>query len=175
MPLPMINAFMSGDLSGVWALGSSFASRGRAAVVDEVLLAGRELSTAAVLFHSALAARQGLNASDTKALDLAARLGPMTAGELARHLALKPASVTALVGRLEEKGALRKAPHPEDGRKVVLHFNEEFAARNMHYFAELVGSLRELCERYADEELEVVVSFMRQAARRQGEATRHLG
>ncbi|MFJ1748136.1 MarR family transcriptional regulator [Streptomyces sp. NPDC088116] len=147
---------------------------GREELVAEVLLAGRELSTAAVLFHSALAARQGLSATDTKALDLVARLGPLTAGDLARHLALKPASVTALIGRLEDKDALRKAPHPEDGRKVVLHFNQEFAARNMHYFTELVGSVRELCERYTDEELAAIASFTKEAARRQAEATQRL-
>ncbi|MCX4834705.1 MarR family transcriptional regulator [Streptomyces sp. NBC_01016] len=147
---------------------------GREELVDEVLLAGRELSTAAVLFHTALASRQGLSATDTKALDLVARLGPMTAGDLARHLALKPASVTALIGRLEDKDALRKAPDPGDGRKVVLHFNEEFAARNLHYFADLVGSLRELCEHYTDEQLATIASFTREAARRQAEATQRL-
>nr|WP_275410142.1 MarR family transcriptional regulator [Streptomyces sp. SID14478] len=137
-------------------------------------MAGRELSTAAVLFHTALADRQGLNASDIKALDLVARLGPMTAGDLARHLALRPASVTALVGRLEDKGALSKTPHPQDGRKVVLRFNQEFAARNMHYFADLVSSLRELCTQYSDEQLEVIASFTKEAARRQAEATQRL-
>lgn len=74
--------------------------------------------------------------------------------------------MTALVGRLEGEGALRKAPHPEDGRKVVLHFNQEFAASNMHYFDDLVGSLRELCEQYTNDQLEVVASFMKEAARR---------
>lgn len=82
--------------------------------------------------------------------------------------------MTALVGRLEGEGALRKAPHPEDGRKVVLHFNQEFAASNMHYFDDLVGSLRELCEQYTNDQLEVVASFMKEAARRQSEATRRL-
>lgn len=147
---------------------------GREGLVEEVLLAGRELSTAAVLFHSALASRQGLSATDTKALDLVARLGPMTAGDLARHLNLKPASVTALIGRLEDKDALRKDPHPQDGRKVVLRFNEEFATRRMHYFAGLVGSLRDLCEQYTDEQLETVASFTREAARRQAEATKQM-
>ncbi|MFI5998164.1 MarR family transcriptional regulator [Streptomyces sp. NPDC051362] len=146
----------------------------REELVDAVLLAGRELSTAAVLFHTALAARQGLSASDTKALDLVARLGPMTAGDLARRLALKPASVTALVGRLEAKGALSKAPHPEDGRKVVLRFNQEFADRNLHYFADLVASLRELCEQYSDEQLASIASFTSDAARRQAQATQNL-
>jgi len=70
----------------------------------------------------------------------------MTAGEPARHLALKPATVTALISRLENKGALHRAPHPRDGRKVVLHLHQEFTARSMHDFADLVDSLRELCE-----------------------------
>ncbi|MGW6704053.1 hypothetical protein ACWGDE_04030 [Streptomyces sp. NPDC054956] len=44
----------------------------------------------------------------------------------------------------------------------------------MHYFAGLVGSLRELCEQYTDEQLETVASFTREAARRQTEATKQL-
>ncbi|MFG3252940.1 MarR family winged helix-turn-helix transcriptional regulator [Streptomyces sp. NPDC048172] len=142
--------------------------------VNEVLLAGRKLSTAAVLFHSALAAGQGLSATDTKALDLVQRLGPMTAGELARHLSLKPASVTALIGRLESKDALRKVPHPQDGRKVVLEFDEAFAARTAHLFDDLVGSLRELCEHYTDDQLDTIAQFTTEAARRQTDATRKL-
>lgn len=44
----------------------------------------------------------------------------------------------------------------------------------MHYFADLVGSLRELCEQYTDEQLAAIVSFMKEAARRQAEATQRL-
>jgi DNA-binding MarR family transcriptional regulator len=147
----------------------------REELVDEVLLAGRKLSTAAVLFHTALAARLGLNATDSKALDLIERLGPLTAGDLARHTGLTPASITALLGRLERNGAVRRMPHPEDGRKVVLEFNEEFAARSVHLFDDLVASLRELCAGYTDEQLATVAGFLEEAARRQSEATRKLG
>ncbi|MFI6515902.1 MarR family transcriptional regulator [Spirillospora sp. NPDC050679] len=146
----------------------------RAELVDEVLLAGRKLSTAAVLFHTALAARQGLSATDEKALDVLARRGPMTAGDLARHTGLTPASVTALVGRLERKEAARRVPHPEDGRKVLIEFRQDWAARAAPLFDDLVRSLRELCEGYEDDELATVAQFLSDAAWRQEEAMRRL-
>ncbi|MGI5163851.1 MarR family transcriptional regulator [Spirillospora sp. CA-253888] len=146
----------------------------RAEIVDEVLLAGRKLSTAAVLFHTALAARQGLSATDEKALDVLARRGPMTAGDLARHTGLTPASVTALIGRLERKEAARRVPHPEDGRKVLIEFRRDWAAKAAPLFDDLVRSLRELCEGYEDDELATVAQFMTDAAWRQEEAMRRL-
>ncbi|MET9295283.1 MarR family transcriptional regulator [Streptomyces sp. NPDC003077] len=147
----------------------------REELIDRVLMAGRELSTAAVLFHTALAARHGLSATETKALDLLQRLGPLTAGELARHTGLTPASVTALIGRLEDKGAARRIRHPADGRKVLVEFDERWAASVAPDFDDFVASLRELCADYTDDQLAVVAGFMREAAGRQSEATRNLG
>ncbi|MGW8375475.1 MarR family transcriptional regulator [Streptomyces sp. ODS28] len=151
------------------------ASSDREELVGRVLLAGRELSTAAVLFHGALAATQGLSATETKALDLLQRGGPLTAGELARRTGLVPASVTALIGRLEEKGAARRVPHPGDGRKVLVEFDEGFAEAVAPYFGGLVGSLRELCEDYSEEQLATVADFLTAAARRQEKETERLG
>src|SRR3712207_9587219 len=69
------------------------------------------------LFRS-VAARQGLSASEEKALDLLERAGPLTAGELARQTGLAPASVTGVVNRLERKGFARRIPNPDDRRSV---------------------------------------------------------
>lgn len=44
------------------------------AATDAVLAAGRELSTAAVMFHAILAETQGLSATETKALELLERI-----------------------------------------------------------------------------------------------------
>ena len=55
----------------------------RADLLALLQLAGRESSTAAVMFHATLAATQGLSATDTKAIDVLDRQGPLTAGELA--------------------------------------------------------------------------------------------
>ncbi|UNO42667.1 MarR family transcriptional regulator [Streptomyces sp. MST-110588] len=147
----------------------------REELVEGVLFAGRKLSTAAVLFHTALAARMGLSATEEKALDLLDRRGPMTAGDLARHTGLTPASVTALIGRLERKEAARRVAHPEDGRKVLIEFNREWAARVAPLFEDFVRSLRELCADYDDGQLATVARFMTDAAQRQEESTRRLG
>jgi DNA-binding MarR family transcriptional regulator len=75
----------------------------RAELLDELALAGRAMSAATVMFHATVAARQGLSATEEKALDLLDRFGPLTAGELAKRSGLAPASVTGLINRLEEK------------------------------------------------------------------------
>ena len=52
----------------------------RAELLEQLALAGRASSVATVMFHTAVAARQGLNATEEKALDLLERSGPLTAG-----------------------------------------------------------------------------------------------
>jgi hypothetical protein len=82
---------------------------------------GREHGDATVLFHSALAAKLGLHSTDYKALGVLDRLGPMSAGELGRHMGLAAASVTNLIDRLAARGFLRREPDPTDRRRVLLH------------------------------------------------------
>lgn len=146
----------------------------RADLVEQVLLAGRTLSTAAVLFHTALAEKQGLTASDMKALDLIARTGPLTAGQLSEQSGLAPASVTGLIGRLEAKGAARRVAHPGDGRKVLIEFDPQFARNNMPLFDDLVRLLRDQCDDYDDAQLATIAGYLSEAAARQMDATRML-
>lgn len=51
--------------------------------------------------------------------------GPTTIAELARAELVRPQSMRATVGALEERGVLRRAPHPTDGRQVVLSLTED--------------------------------------------------
>ena len=117
----------------------------RAELLEQLALAGRASSAATVMFHTAVAARQGLSASEEKALDLLERSGPLTAGELARRAGLAPASVTALVDRLERKGFARRIPNPGDGRSVLVEVDSERVyATVAPLFADWVGSLSEV-------------------------------
>jgi DNA-binding MarR family transcriptional regulator len=128
-----------------------------------------------VMFHTAVAARQGLSASEEKALDLLERSGPLTAGELARQSGLAPASVTALINRLEAKGFARRVQNPSDRRSVLVEVDpERVSATVAPLFADWVGSLQELYAGYTDEQLEVILHFLNEAARRQREATARL-
>jgi DNA-binding MarR family transcriptional regulator len=147
----------------------------RAELLEQLALAGRASSAATVMFHTAVAARQGLSASEEKALDLLERSGPLTAGELARQSGLAPASVTALINRLETKGFARRVQNPSDRRSVLVEVNAERVwATVAPLFADWVGSLQELYAGYTDEQLEVILHFLNEAARRQREATARL-
>jgi DNA-binding MarR family transcriptional regulator len=144
----------------------------RAELLQRLEMAGRASSVATVMFHTAVAARQGLSASEEKALDLLERTGPLTAGELARQAGLAPASVTGLINRLEHKGFARRIQNPDDRRSILVEVDtERLYARVAPLFADWARSLQELYAGYSDEQLEVILHFLTEAARRQQEAT----
>jgi DNA-binding MarR family transcriptional regulator len=147
----------------------------RAELLEQLAMAGRASSVATVMFHTAVAAKQGLSASEEKALDLLERSGPLTAGELARQSGLAPASVTGLINRLEQKGFARRIQNPSDRRSILVEVDvERMYARVAPLFANWVRSLEELYAGYSDEQLEVILHFLTEAARRQQEATTRL-
>ncbi|WP_067817583.1 MarR family winged helix-turn-helix transcriptional regulator [Actinomadura kijaniata] len=146
----------------------------REELIARLMTAGRELSAAAVMFHTALAARQGLTATEEKALDLLERFGPLTARQLAAHAGLAPASVTGLVDRLERKGFARRTPNPADKRSVLVEGVPDRMADLAPLFDHYVASLNELVTRYSDTELAAIVDFLTEAAARQRDATRLL-
>ena len=147
----------------------------RAELLEQLAMAGRASSVATVMFHTAVAAKQGLSASEEKALDLLERSGPLTAGELARQSGLAPASVTGLINRLEQKGFARRIQNPSDRRSILVEVDvERMYARVAPLFANWVRSLEELYAGYSDDQLEVILHFLTEAARRQQEATTRL-
>ena len=76
-----------------------------------MLFAGRRVGQAAVLFHTKVAAHFGLGPPDIKALDLIERQTRIAPSELAQQLGLAPASVTAMINRLESKRLIRRIAH----------------------------------------------------------------
>jgi predicted transcriptional regulator len=137
-------------------------------LVEAMHLAGREVSTAAVNFHAVVAAKRGLARTDTKALDLLLREGPLTHGELGDRIGLAPASVTGLVDRLEKKGLVHRKTNPQDRRSILIGADAAIAYATMApLFTAWVGELEELYDRYSDGELEVIADFMHRAAERQ--------
>ena len=61
-----------------------------------------------------------LTLSQLSALATLDRHGTLTPGELAAHEKVQPPSMTRVVSGLESLGYLARAPHPTDGRQVVL-------------------------------------------------------
>jgi len=57
-----------------------------------------------------------------------ARLGPMTASELARSVELDGGAMTRQLDQLEGKGYLRRCPHEQDRRALRIELTEQGAA-----------------------------------------------
>ncbi len=146
----------------------------REQLIEALDLAGRSIGAAALRFHSRVSELLDISVTEEKALDLLQRYGPMTARELARRSGLAPASVTALIDRLERKGFARRIANPADGRSILIEFDASMVTRFAPFFTEFVGKLHELYERYSDEELALIAEFMNEAAARQIESAANL-
>ena len=70
-------------------------------------------------------ADHGLTLSQLSVLTGLQRHGSMTPGELAAHERVRPPSMTRTVAALVDLGLIERAPHPDDGRQVLLTLNEQ--------------------------------------------------
>ncbi|MEU3845113.1 MarR family transcriptional regulator [Streptomyces sp. NPDC028635] len=146
----------------------------RAETLGRLMAVGREHSGVTVMFHSAIAAKQGLSATEEKTLDLLERHGPLTAKDLARLTGLAPASVTGLVDRLEAKGFARRVKHPTDKRRVLVELDADRVGELAAFFEDWARDIVEACEEFSTEELDTVVRFLTVMARRQRAAAARL-
>ncbi|WP_236003025.1 MarR family transcriptional regulator [Nonomuraea antri] len=144
-------------------------------MLDELVLAGRESSNAAVMFHTAMGALLGLTMTEEKTLDLLQRRGPLTAGELAQHSGLAPATISGLIDRLQDKWLVRRVRDARDRRRVIVEINEaqlqERIAGAGQMFGPFIAAMDELYARYSDEELELILGYVTRATAIQREAT----
>jgi DNA-binding MarR family transcriptional regulator len=140
-------------------------------LVEGILAAGRESSAATVLLHSAIAARSGLTATDTKTIDTLIRLGPVTAGEIAGYTGLATASVTSLIDRLEKKDLVRRVRDARDRRRVIVEPVLKRIADCQNVFGPVREGFAKVLENYGDEQLETILDFMRRSSQRARELT----
>lgn len=127
-------------------------------------LLGRELSTAVVLFHQAVAERVGLTATDLKCLDLLDRMGPLTAGQLAELVGLTGGAITAMIDRLEAGSFVQRERDPTDRRRVFIKpaLDQEQTNAIARIYASLQQAMgEELAERYSPEVLATIEDFLR--------------
>ena len=130
----------------------------RLELLDELRRAAREHVEATVHFHASVVAVLGLHPTDYKALGILDRLGPMSAGDIAKHTGLAAASVTNLVDRLAAKGSVRRESDPADRRRVLLHATGGPSVPDV--FASTTPSLDELWDRYSYGELATIADFL---------------
>lgn len=107
----------------------------------------------------------GLHRSDLNALahvQRAAVTGEnLTPGALAQLLRLSPPATSALLGRLEQVGHVRRSHSPTDRRRVQIEMSEQAASVARGVFAPLGAAVGRAMDEYSDDDLRLVLRFLR--------------
>jgi len=133
----------------------------RAELLAAMPLEFRQLATATILFHQAIADRLGVHVTDHKCADILLGTGPITAGELAERTGLTTGAITGVIDRLEKAGFVRRAKDPSDRRRVIIEpFREQIERQIAPLFGSIGRAIADLCARYNNRELAAIRDFI---------------
>ena len=122
---------------------------------------GREISAQTIFFHEVAARKLGLNATDTRCLDLISRAeSEVTAGDLGRATGLTTGAVTGILDRLEAAGLVERVRDSNDRRRVIVRPLPEAAARMGNVYEGLGAAMTKLASGYGTKELELISHFL---------------
>ena len=140
----------------------SSTSQNRAQILEKLWDLGRQVSTQTVFLHQAIAQTIGLNATDTKCVDLILRGpdGKLTAGQIAEMSGLTTGAVTHIIDRLEKKGFVERQRDPNDRRKVLVSVKMENMAEVGPLYVAIGEAYMGLASRYDDEALRIIADYM---------------
>lgn len=126
---------------------------------------GRKMSTQTVFLHQAIAQSVGLNATDTKCVDLilGGPEGGVTAGQLSEMTGLTTGAITHILDRLEKRKFIERVRDARDRRKVFLRVRQESLAPVIPKYEAIGKAFLGLAEEYGDEELQVICGYMEMA------------
>ena len=125
---------------------------------------GREIATESLFFHEAVARKVGLNATDTRCLELIARAGgaQVTAGDLGKETGLTTGAVTGILDRLEKAGFVERVRDGSDRRKVFVRPKPEAMRRAAAIYDGFGKAMMKLVSGYQTSELELIHDFLEQ-------------
>lgn len=123
---------------------------------------GRAVSTQTVFLHQAIAQTFGLNATDTKCVDLILTHsdGPVTAGWLSAASGLTTGAVTHILDRLEKRKIIERFRDASDRRKVLVKVRAGSLAPFAPRYEAIGLAFMEVADRYTDKELQLICDYM---------------
>jgi DNA-binding MarR family transcriptional regulator len=127
---------------------------------------GRIVSTQTVFIHQAIAQSVGLNATDTKCIDLILRgpEGSVTAGWLSEMSGLTTGAITHILDRLEKRRFIERVRDPSDRRKVIVRVRPESLAPVAPKYEAIGRAYRNLAEQYGDKELQLICEYFEKSS-----------
>jgi DNA-binding MarR family transcriptional regulator len=127
---------------------------------------GRTMSTQTVFLHQALAQSAGLNATDTKCIDLILHAPPegATAGWLSDMSGLTTGAITHILDRLEKRGFVRRQRDTQDRRKVFVRVREESLKPLIPKYEAIGKAYMSLVEQYSDDQLQLICEYLQKSS-----------
>jgi DNA-binding MarR family transcriptional regulator len=110
----------------------------------------------------AVAARMGLHRSDLRCLEITARVGRLSAGELAQRAGLSTSALTSVLDRVERTGFLRRVRDGNDRRRVLVELTDLGRERGWEAFRGLMEGTQAVLAGYSAEELRLFERFVGQ-------------
>jgi DNA-binding MarR family transcriptional regulator len=131
-------------------------------LLNKLMDLGRKMSTQTVFLHQAIAQSVGLNATDTKCMDLILRHpdGPLTAGWLSDMTGLTTGAITHILDRLENRGFIERFRDTQDRRKVLIRVRPESLEVLRPKYEAIGDAYMSFVEQYNDEELRFICGYL---------------
>jgi DNA-binding MarR family transcriptional regulator len=123
---------------------------------------GRKMSTQTVFLHQAIAQSVGLNATDTKCIDLILR-GPddsVTAGWLSDMTGLTTGAITHILDRLERRQFIERVRDSHDRRKVFVRARPASLQPLVPKYEAMGQAYMSVVEQFNDKELRLVCDYL---------------
>ncbi|WP_433198720.1 MarR family winged helix-turn-helix transcriptional regulator [Nocardia sp. CA-107356] len=129
-------------------------------IIGEIGMRLRLLQESFDAFDEAVAARLGLNRTDTRCLDVVLGRGPLAAGELSVQLKLSPAATTTVIDRLVRAGFVTRTQDPANRRRVLVEATEGARVMAGEIFGPVGRAGAKALARYDPDQLAVILDFL---------------
>ena len=128
---------------------------------------GRRLSTQTVFLHQAIAQSAGLNATDTKCVDLILchPQEQLTAGALSAMSGLSSGAMTHVLDRLEKGRFIERVRDQNDRRKVYVRVRLESVKPLLPKYEEIGKAFTDVAAKYTEKEIELICDYMEASGR----------
>lgn len=111
---------------------------------------------------------------DMECLDLISKHGPLSPTALARRSRLHPATTTGILDRLERAGWIARERDPADRRAVTVRALPDRGKEMYRLFSGMNSAMDAICAEYDEEQLKLLVDFLRKTTGAGLTATRDL-
>lgn len=124
----------------------------------------RELRIELAVLNHRVGTRIEIKDVDFDCLDIITRHGPIGPSTLARRIGVHLATMTGILDRLERDGWIMRARVENDRRAVRVHGVPDKQRKIIRLYDGMNRSLDEILDHYTDEEIDLIIDFMRKCA-----------